>query len=164
MTRTVAIVGSFRKFYTNVCEAIAIFEASSLRVTSPLGASVVDTEVEFVYLDTDSSDRSPQEIQLTALWRILRSDLVYVVCPGGYLGRTTCYELGRIVQLNIPVYFSDTPSDLPIPVDPQTVMTASRLALHIGSTGRLSYPMNAGGTGTSLDLQRRLYALQPRIV
>jgi hypothetical protein len=53
-------------------------------------------------------------VQTIAMHRILRAELTYVIAPEGYVGRTTCYEIGRIVQANQPLYFSHHPRDLPL--------------------------------------------------
>lgn len=50
-----------------------------------------------------------------------------MVAPGGYVGVTTCYELGRAHGRRIPTYFSDVPRDLPIEVPPGSVLSVRDL-------------------------------------
>ena len=109
-----SIIGSFRKYYTEVIEIIDLFEKIGISIISPKKSKVINPNEEFVLFETDNIKHKPVEIQLIALHRILRSDFVYVFSPDGYIGRTTCYEIGRIVERKIPLYFSELPKDLPI--------------------------------------------------
>jgi hypothetical protein len=124
----VAIIGSFRKHYESVLEAISAFEAAGCDVSSPASSHLVDSTAEFVRFATDPPDCADVEIQFRALQRILRSDAVFVVCPGGYVGRTTCYEIGRVQDRGIPLFFSAAPLDLPIPVSVNVLADATTLA------------------------------------
>ncbi|MBF0450681.1 MAG: hypothetical protein HQK75_08280 [Candidatus Magnetomorum sp.] len=109
-----SIIGSFRKYYQEVLAFIQKMEKAGITILSPQKSSIVDPEVDFVIFESDNPDHCYEEIQLIALHRILRSDFVYVCNPNGYIGRTTCYEIGRVVERNIPLYFSEAPVDLPI--------------------------------------------------
>ncbi|GGP41996.1 hypothetical protein GCM10010185_11600 [Saccharothrix coeruleofusca] len=60
--------------------------------------------------------------------KIFSSDFVYVVNPGGYIGRTTAYELGRVHERGMAVYYAEPPKDIPIEVPAGTVLTARELA------------------------------------
>jgi hypothetical protein len=66
-------------------------------------------------------------VQTVALHRILRAHFVFVVAPDGYVGRTTCYEIGRIIQSRRPLYFSERLKDLPIRVSDGHVMDLDTL-------------------------------------
>lgn len=114
--RELAIIGSFRQHYNHVRAAISAAAQYDWTVTSPLGHDIVEPGIDFVRFDSDSADFDDPTVQSVALHRILRADLVYVVAPGGYVGRTTCYEIGRIVGGGRPLYFSERPADLPIAV------------------------------------------------
>jgi hypothetical protein len=63
------------------------------------------------------------ETQSRTLGRIIAADLTFVTAPNGYIGRTTCYEIGRLVQARRPLFFSERPKDLPIQVDATFVGT-----------------------------------------
>lgn len=125
--RNVAIIGSFRQHYAQVQHTCNLLRAAGISVTSPLGSNIIEENIPFVRFTTDNAEWSDAAIQSQALHRILRADLVYVVAPDGYLGRTTCYEIGRVMQARKPLYFSSFPDDLPLYVPPDFVMDAEVL-------------------------------------
>lgn len=125
---TIAVIGSFRKFLDEVTEASSIFRDAGVVVTSPKDGTVLDAEVEFVRFPSDQTDHDDATVQSIAMHRILSADAVYVVAVGGYIGKTTCYEIGRIVQLDRPLYFDTRPLDLPIHVPAGAVVAPSEFA------------------------------------
>jgi hypothetical protein len=115
----VAIIGSFKNHYEYVCDVWRAFSCIGLIVTSPKGESIIEERVPFVRFVSDPQSWANTMIQTVALHRILRADFVYVAAPRGYVGRTTCYEIGRVIQAKRPLYFSECPVDLPITI-PET--------------------------------------------
>src|SRR4051794_37329956 len=113
----IALIGSFREAnYPTVRTCIELFVSAGLEIVSPAGTPII-SGVEFVRFATDPVNLSDAEIQTVTLERIFSADAVYVVTGSkGYVGRTTCYEIGRIVQRTQPIYFSEVPDDLPIQV------------------------------------------------
>lgn len=134
---TCSIIGSFRQYYERVVDVIDLFETIGIHVLSPKRSSVVDPNEWFVRLQTDKPEFDPAQIQLIALHRILRSVFVYVVAPDGYVGKTTCYEIGRIHERNVPLYFSERPLDLPIAVASSSVIAPEELAAYVKREGAL---------------------------
>lgn len=126
--RTVAIVGSFRRHYGEVVAVARIFTAAGLRVVSPAISRIVNPGEEYVRFESDPPDLTDQRIQALTTARILAADLVYVVAPGGYIGRTTSYELGRAHERGVPVRYSEPPADLPIEIGPEQVVPVERLS------------------------------------
>ncbi len=126
-----SIIGSFRKYYAEVLLVIDLFHSVGVEVLSPKRSTILNPDDWFVRFQIDDPAHRPPEIQLIALHRILRSDFVYVLAPGGYVGRTTCYEIGRIHERDIPLYFSEFPIDLPIAVAASAVLPPDQLAAHI---------------------------------
>lgn len=108
-----------------------MFNSAGVNVLSPKLSTIVDPSEWFVRLGTDCTDQGPAEIQLRALHRILRSDFVYVYNPRGRIGRTTSYEIGRLHERGIPLYFRSKPRDLPIEVPPSAIVTPLKLVGHI---------------------------------
>lgn len=134
---TVAVIGSFRQHYeTAVLPAIRVFRSQGLSVTSPLAHKIEVPGIEFVRFASDRDDHTDAEVQTLALHRILRADFTYVVAPGGYVGRTTCYEIGRVVQARRPVVFSERPQDLPILV-PESHIGSPGVAAQLAVAGKL---------------------------
>jgi hypothetical protein len=124
----VAIIGSFRHHYDEVCRAAEVFASSGLRVASPTISRIVNPGADFVRFEVDPVGSTDAELQEQALARILAADVVYVVAPGGYVGRTTCYELGVVCAFSVPLYFSEIPTDLPIAVPSWRVCKYADLA------------------------------------
>ena len=111
MNRSVAVIGSFKQHNDQVQRLCAELRSVGVTVTSPQGSNLLQPGIDFVRFGTDDPAWSDPAIQSLAMHRILRAEFVYVLTPGGYIGRTTCYEVGRIVQLGRPIYFSvDSPS------------------------------------------------------
>jgi hypothetical protein len=123
----VAIIGSFKQHYGLVREAIEEFRRAGWDVRSPAGAEILEEGIDFVRFSSDQADLSDAEVQTVTLGNIFSAQFVFVVAPGGYIGRTTCYEVGRLVQARKPVYFSELPLDLPIQIAPDFVSSATAL-------------------------------------
>ena len=125
MSYSVSIIGSFRKpdHYNVVKKAVMYFKQAGLIVLSPKGSKVCRSIEDFVIFDTDESSLSPAEIQMVTLDKIIHSDAVYVCNVNGYVGRTTCYEIGFCLSRGIPLYFLSMPNDLPIPVSADNILS-----------------------------------------
>jgi hypothetical protein len=126
--RRVAIIGSFRQHYAAVLAAHVSFKEAGLEITSPKGDPIITPGIDFVRFTSDPVLADDPMVQTIALHRILRADFVYVVAPNGYAGRTTCYEVGRVVQAGRPLYFSEQPNDLPLRIPSSHVLTARQVA------------------------------------
>lgn len=131
MNNSVAIIGSFKQFYPHVIEAINKFREMNIEVTSPLGSSIIEPGIPFVRFTSDNPAQSDEMVQTITLKRIFNASAVYVVCPHGYIGRTTCYEIGRIIQRRMPIYFSKKPKDLPIKIPSSHIVTPEELGKKI---------------------------------
>jgi hypothetical protein len=132
-----SIIGSFRKYYSDVKRIVLLFNQSGVNVLSPRMSFVINPNDEFVFLNSDNPKYDSIEIQLIALHRILMSDFVYVFTSNGYIGRTTCYEIGRVIERAIPIYYNSIPKDLPIFIPEGSIIEPDELALTIRETGRL---------------------------
>ena len=113
---TVAIIGSFQKYYDEILEIIQMFKSAELSVLSPKESYISGRIKDFVIFDVDRKDYSPEEIEMITLNKIVDADYVYVYNPNGYLGRTVCYEIGFCLSRKKPIFFFEMPEDLPIPV------------------------------------------------
>lgn len=117
MAYIVAIIGSFQKYYQEICEVISLFKENGLIISSPSGAEITDKIDDFVIFKSDCAEYSPVEIQMITLEKILKADAIYVYNPNGYIGRTTSYEIGFCFSKKKPLYFYKPPQDLPIPIN-----------------------------------------------
>lgn len=123
----VSIIGSFRKYYDEIKEIIVLLNKNSIEVLSPKLSDITHSVENFVIFASDNQQLTPAQIQIDTLNRILKSDVVYVFDPNGYIGRTTCYEIGVLRTTTIPLFFLENPKDLPIVVAREEVMNPSKL-------------------------------------
>lgn len=123
----ISIIGSFRKYYEEIKQIIVLLKKNGFDVLSPRVSEITHSVEDFVIFASDDSKLTPSEIQTDTLNRILKSDIVYVYDPEGYIGRTTCYEIGVIRTTTIPLLFLERPKDLPILVQNYEIMNPSKL-------------------------------------
>lgn len=116
MACTVAIIGSFQKYYNEILDIIKMFKQKGLYVLSPKESYISGSVDDFVIFESDRKDFTPAEIQMITLEKIINADVVYVYNPNGYVGKTTCYEIGFCFSQKKPIYFFNYPEDLPIPI------------------------------------------------
>ncbi len=152
---TAALIGSFKRHYQQVLEIRRLFVEAGINILSPKGAPIIREGIPFVRFTSDSPEWSDPMVQTVTLHRILRADLVYVVAPNGYVGRTTCYEIGRIVQAMRPIYFSAQPRDLPMDIPGSHIVSPTSLIQILGKGGKPSWPF-ADADGGYFMLERRL--------
>jgi hypothetical protein len=151
---SVAVIGSFRQHYAPVLDVWREFTAAGWSVTSPKGAPIIEEGIEFVRFESDPADWDDPMVQTVALHRILRADLVYVVAPDGYVGRTTCYEIGRVLQADRPLYFSELPKDLPLEIPADHVLALGALIEFVARSPAV--PLYTRASSRSADLEQRL--------
>ncbi len=130
---SIAIIGSFRQHYEEVIQALTLFQSLGVKITTPKGTNIIKEGIPFIRFESDCDEWSDEMVQLVALHRILRADIIFVVAPKGYVGRTTCYEIGRIIQAQKPIYFSEMPKDLPIYIPDSNICSAEVLTRQIKS-------------------------------
>lgn len=118
----IALIGSFKQYYQQVLEVWHALNELGIEITSPKGSQIIEDNCPFVRFESDDDTLTDAEIQTIAMHRILRADVVYAITPNGYVGRTTCYEIGRIVQCKHSLLFSEPPSDLPIKVPTSNIV------------------------------------------
>lgn len=128
---TGCIIGSFRKYYDEVLEVIKIFETNGHTILSPQYSHIIRNEDGFVILASDNPEFTHIDIQTMVFHRAFQSDFVYVWDPGGYVGKTTCYEIGRLVERKIPLYYKEHPIDVPIYIPKGSVTSVDNLVKYI---------------------------------
>ncbi len=156
MAYKIAVIGSFRKHYKEVCETLDTFRKMEIGVTSPKGTAICGSIKAFVIFESDNSEYTPEEIQMITLEKILSADVVYVCNPRGYVGRTTCYEIGFCYSRNKPLYFLCSPKDLPMPVvDEQIVSPEEMGQIILNGKKRIFEP---GMCQTALDSYHNIFS------
>ncbi len=94
---------------------------------------------------------------MITLEKILNADVVYVCNPRGYVGRTTCYEIGFCYSRNKPLYFLCSPKALPMPVvDEQIVSPEEMRQIILNGKKRIFEP---GMCQTALDSYHNIFRL-----
>ncbi len=124
----IAIIGSFKQHFTEVQVAIKVFRTHNIINTTPVGSSVIEPGIDFVRFGDDLTEESDEMVQSITLKRIFNAGVVYVVAPSGYVGKTTCYEIGRVLQKKMPIYFSSHPRDLPIRIPKSHILSPEQLS------------------------------------
>lgn len=134
---TGCIIGSFRKYYDEVLDVIQVFQKSGHQILSPKTSNIIRNDDGFVILASDNSEFTHIDIQTMVFHRVFRSDFVYVWNPEGYVGKTTCYEIGRILERKIPLYYKEMPTDVPIYVPQGSVLSVEDFINYVKSHGKL---------------------------
>src|SRR5689334_3555127 len=109
---SVSLIGSFRRHYDEVCRVAKIFIEAGIVVKSPPVSRIRDPQQEFVRFESDPPQLTDRAIQAATMEKIFSSDVVYVVNPGGYVGPGTSWELGRIRERRMPVYYAEAPGEI----------------------------------------------------
>ncbi len=130
----ITIIGSFRKYYADICGLIGEFQNHGIEVLSPQKSFIVDEIEGFVILNTDEKNEKPFIIQEHVFENIKKSEIVYVWNPKGYLGNSTCYEIGKIMGMEKPIIFKEFPKDLPIRVENAMIKNTKELIAWLNNT------------------------------
>jgi hypothetical protein len=155
MPARIAIIGSFRRQrYGGVLDVVRIFRGAGFEIASPSGSEIVDGE-KFVRFASDDASFSDPEVQSSTLEKIFGADAVYVVAPEGYVGKTTCYEIGRVVQRRQPIYFSEYPVDLPVHIPDWCVVQPGEFVLQFTGSTPFEW-LFSRDSGDLFDVERRL--------
>lgn len=123
----ITVIGSFKKYYEDICGVIDIMERNDVGVLSPKKSRIVKDIEGFVVLESDDEKSLPHMIQEHVFHSIRKSDFVYVWNPNGYLGNSTCYEIGKIMEMGKPLFFKEVPVDLPVKIDSSQIKDPEEL-------------------------------------
>ena len=104
------ISGSFNKHLDTIQKKALQFRQKGIEVLSPKLTGPVSLSGGFIRLADDEG--TPAEIESRHLAAILRSDFLYVINPGGYIGRSVAFEIGYALSKNIPIYSLEIPEDV----------------------------------------------------
>lgn len=101
------IGGSYRKHLAAILAARTACTAAGAQVLRPASAEVLDMGGGVVRMVGDPAD--PSAVEERQLEAIRRSELLYVVNPGGYCGSSVMLEIGFAIGRGIPVAFAEPP-------------------------------------------------------
>lgn len=139
---SVAILGSFKQHYEDVLKSLGTFAQAGICVTTPPDTGLLKPGIPFVRFESDDAEWSDEMVQVVALHRIFRADYIFVVVPDGYVGRSTCYEIGRAIQAKKTIYFSERPEDLPLMIPADCICSAQALAEQICKDDFIPVPLH----------------------
>lgn len=131
------VIGSFRKYYNEIVEVIELFQNNNIQILSPKKSTIVNPDEEFVYLASDDINMTENQIQSMVFHNARLADFVYVWDSDGYVGKTTCYEIGRIIESGIPLYFKEIPKDIPLQIPSNAVYSVGDLIDYYYKKGML---------------------------
>lgn len=160
----VAIIGSFRKYYSEIADVINLFRKEGFIVTSPYLSTICASRDNFVVFAADDSSQSNDEIQTETLRKILNADAVYVYNPdNGYVGKTTCFEIGFLMSKKRPLYFKEMPDDLPVPVAPKHVLSPADF-INLMKEKKIYYELPIKEKSKNQSDLEVVYGEQPKLV
>lgn len=105
------VSGSFHRHMPAVYEAVGELRVRDVNVLSPSDPRIVDSLGEFLFVASDKL-RSIRLVQDRHLEAIQTSDFLWVVCPDGYTGPSTCMEIGAAHAAGVPVFASAPALDI----------------------------------------------------
>ena len=120
------VSGSFRKHMPAVYRMVSMLEAEGVQVLSPADCRIVDEVGGFVFLASDPW-RSIKMVEDRHLRAIVASDFLLVVCPDGYIGPSTAFEIGVANARGLPIYAETLPLDPDIACLVQAVPSVKEL-------------------------------------
>ncbi|UCI07344.1 hypothetical protein [Mesorhizobium sp. B1-1-8] len=109
----VVVSGSFHRHMPAIREAIKHLQSMGVEVLSPSDSEGVDSANDFVFLAGDTV-RSIKAIEDRHLECIRAADFLWVVCPDGYTGSSTCLEIGAAIGFGVPVFAATAAEDTTI--------------------------------------------------
>jgi NTP pyrophosphatase (non-canonical NTP hydrolase) len=106
----VTVSGSFNRHWGAIEEGIRAFQSAGVEVLSPRGGGP-EIKNGFIYLQGE--DGKPEDIESRHLNAIGRSDAMYVVTIGGYIGPSVALEIGYALAARVPVWSSEPLIEIP---------------------------------------------------
>jgi len=136
-----AVSGSFHRHMEVIVAAVHELASLSIRVLSPADPRVVAKQGEFLFVASDRV-RSVRLVQDRHLECIRAADLLWLVCPDGYVGQSASMEVGFAAALGVPIFSTHAPGDLTLR---QYVTTVTTLAEALRTVTASSRPRRKEG-------------------
>lgn len=108
---TAVLCGSFRRDPVTLRSEFLELKEAGCAVLSPIAPDFVAEVDGFVYGYEDRG-RSSAEIEQRHLRAMKSADLVWLHCPGGYVGTSAAMELGFARAMGIRVFSAERPDDV----------------------------------------------------
>lgn len=105
------VSGSFHRHMDAITSAVHELAALNVRVLSPADPRIVAYQGEFLFVASDPI-RSVRLVQDRHLESIKAADLLWLVCPDGYVGQSASMEIGYAAAVGVPIFATQAPTDL----------------------------------------------------
>lgn len=140
------IHGSLRKHARAMGETIAMFQGAGIEVLAPKMTNIVKEEGGFLFFrgEEQYDPRLIELLYLQNLRNLGENGFSYFVNPGGYIGKSTSYELGIAQTLNVPCFFTDYPVDHPAYIGENAVWNSASLVEYLLERHTLPRLMRVG--------------------
>ena len=106
----VVICGSYKKGREELLKIERTLQALSCQILSPRSLNFLNETDEFVRTSSEQNF-SDYEIERWHLQAINLCDFIWLHCPDGYAGNSSCLEIGYAYALNKPVFSLHVPAD-----------------------------------------------------
>jgi hypothetical protein len=133
------VSGSFHRHMAGIYEAVGQLRSRNIAVLSPSDPRVVDNIGEFLFVASDKL-RSIRLVQDRHFEAIRASDFLWVVCPDGYTGPSTCMEIGAAHSAGVPVFSTTGALDITVGEYVRRVSSYVRLYARSGVIARRRFP------------------------
>lgn len=136
------IHGSFGQHFDAIQAARKLFTAAGIAVLAPAGGELTDETDGFLRFEHEA-DEDPRLIELRYLhtMRTLgQYGFSYFVCPDGYIGKSTAYELGIAQAMNITCFFSHQLADHPAYQPHNSIWSPEDLIEHVRNHHSMPIP------------------------
>lgn len=125
--------GSFGKHFTEIQRVARIFQAAGIEVIAPKLGELHAAADGFALFD-DEVGLDPRLVELKYLHNLKKlgkNGFSYFVNPGGYIGKSTSYELGIAQLTNVRCFYQEKLADHPAYAHKNSIWSAEQLAAYI---------------------------------
>ncbi len=118
------------------------FTAAGIEVLAPSSSELVaETNGFGLFMGEEGKDpRLVELLYLQKLKQLGKHGFSYFVNPGGYIGKSASYELGIAQLTNVRCFFSNKPTDHPVYIHNNSVVSPSALTSFIELNNSLPLP------------------------
>jgi len=134
---TATVSGSFHRHMSGIYCAVGELRAAGVSVLSPSDPRVVDHLGDFLFVASDRL-RSIKLVQNRHFEAIRCSNFLWVVCPDGYTGPSTCMEIGTAVAGGVPVFSNAPALDITVGEYVQRVASYAEAIEYVNSRQRIA--------------------------
>jgi NTP pyrophosphatase (non-canonical NTP hydrolase) len=152
---TCTVSGSFRRSLDQIRSKIAELEDAGFNVLSPQTTRAVRDVDGFIFFEGETG--SPKEIERGHLRAIRKSDCLYVVNDGGYIGPSATLEIGYALSLGIPVFSATPPSEPILGMLVKTEPDVARMKIALLKVSAEAVPKHADLTKLQSYVQKMVH-------